>query len=452
MNFRKNDVVEIKIDDITTDGMGIGRADGFAFFVAGAAPGDEIRMRVVKLKKSYGYGIIERIISPSHLRCEPPCHVYKSCGGCSLQHIEYEAQLEIKRNYVKNSLIRIGGLPENTEVEKTVGTEFPFGYRNKGQYPVGTKNGKTVCGFYAPRSHNIIPLSGPCLINRPTDEPILKAVTEIADEYNIPVYNENDGTGILRHILIRTSENTGEIMVCIVINSDRLPHSDKITERLRSLGIVSTVLININKKNTNVILGEKNRVLFGKGYITDTIGDLCFKISPLSFFQVNPVQTEKLYNRVLELADPKKDEIIFDAYCGTGTISLFLARRAKAVHAVEIVSEAVSDARFNAEKNGITNVSFYVGAAEKIYPELCAKGLRADTVITDPPRKGCDPSLLKLLTDIAPKKIVYVSCNPSTLARDLKYLTHMYYPQRIIPVDMFPQTTGVECCCCLIRK
>ncbi|MCD8216080.1 MAG: 23S rRNA (uracil(1939)-C(5))-methyltransferase RlmD [Clostridiales bacterium] len=443
MEFKKNDILEIKIEDMSVEGMGIGKASGFTFFVSGAAVGDIIKMRIVKLKKNYGYGITEEMICPSPLRTEPLCPVYKRCGGCNLQHLSYSAQLDFKQKTVKNNLTRIGGFPETVCVNSPVGSEKPFRYRNKGQYPIGSIKGKTAAGFYAQRSHNIIPTED-CLINQPTDSLILKTITDFSDKHKIPPYDEKNHSGVIRHVLIRTAVKTGEIMVCIVINSDELFQKETLIHLLKDIPGVSTALLNINKKKTNVILGSKNKILFGKGYITDYIGELRFKISPLSFFQVNPLQTEKLYKTVLELAELKGDETVFDLYCGIGTISLFLAQRARAVYGIEIIPDAIADAKQNAAENGITNANFYTGAAEEVCPKLLKSVPEPDLVVVDPPRKGCAASLLLTLKEIAPEKIIYVSCNPSTLARDLALLSTHYTPVQITLVDMFSQTTGIE--------
>ncbi len=450
MDFKKNQLINISITDLSIDGMGIGKADGFAFFVSGAAPGDYIRMQIVKLKKSYGYGIIKEIINPSPIRISPDCNSFGKCGGCSLRHISYSSQLEFKRSIVKNNLVRIGGFPDSIYVNEAIGMEYPYYYRNKGQYPVGTKNGKTVVGFYAPRSHNIIPIEK-CMLASESDSAILKTITSFMDKHGIAPYNEADQTGILRHILIKTSHKTSDIMVCLVINSTEFPFIEDLTPLLKRVG-VTTIVLNINQKNTNVILGSKTKIVFGSGYITDYIKDLKFKISPLSFFQVNPVQTEKLYDTILSLADLKGNEIVFDAYCGIGTISLFLARKAKSVYGIEIVPQAISDAKENAKNNHITNAFFYTGPSETICPDLCRKNILPDVIVVDPPRKGCAPPLLETILRISPEKLIYTSCNPSTLARDLKYISPTYVPTQIVPVDMFPHSTNVETVVLLKRK
>ncbi|MCD8090194.1 MAG: 23S rRNA (uracil(1939)-C(5))-methyltransferase RlmD [Clostridiales bacterium] len=441
MEFKKNDIRETEITDLTVEGMGVGKADGFTFFVSAAVPGDVIKMRIVKLKKSYGYGIIEEIIKPSPNRTEPPCPIFKKCGGCSLQHISYSAQLDFKHSTVKNSLTRIGGLPSDICVNAPVGAESPFRYRNKGQYPIGTIDGKAVAGFYAPRSHKIIPLTD-CLINQPSDSKILKTITDFMNANSVTSYDEETGRGVVRHVLIRTAAKTGEIMVCIVINADDLPGREALIPLLKAVPGVTTAVLNINKRKTNVILGDKIKPLFGKGYITDCIGELKFKISPLSFFQVNPVQTEKLYKTVLTLAGLKGTETVFDLYCGIGTISLFLAGKAREVYGIEIVPDAIADANENAAANNIKNAHFYTGAAEDLCSKLQAP--KPDLIVIDPPRKGCAPELLETLKAFAPPKIIYVSCNPSTLARDLACLKPLYTPTQITPVDMFPLTNHIE--------
>ncbi|MCD7855682.1 MAG: 23S rRNA (uracil(1939)-C(5))-methyltransferase RlmD [Clostridiales bacterium] len=443
MNFKKNDITELKMTDLTVDGTGIGKAEGFAFFVPDTAPGDLISMRVLKLKKSYGYGKIEKIIEPSPCRTTPPCSVFNRCGGCSLQHMTYEAQLEFKQNLVKNTLIRVGGLPESTDFRPILAAENPFYYRNKGQYPVAEIDGKAQTGFFAQRSHRLVPFEEGCLINQPTDTKIINAVINFMNEKGIKAYNEETAEGTVRHILVRTAVKTGEVMVCIVINADDLPRKEELSAVLQGFPSVTTAVLNINKKKTNVILGAENKVLFGKGYITDYIFDLKFKISPLSFFQVNPKQTEKLYQAVLDFADLKGNENVFDLFCGIGTISLLLAGKAGKVTGIEISEQAISDAKANAAANNISNAEFFAAPAE-VFAVKQAEIAKPDLVVVDPPRKGCAPELLDALLKLSPEKIIYVSCNPSTLARDLTRLTQAYSVLKVQPVDMFPNTPHIE--------
>ncbi|WP_343208021.1 23S rRNA (uracil(1939)-C(5))-methyltransferase RlmD [Anaerolentibacter hominis] len=453
--WKKNDELILTIEDLGSEGEGIGHVDGYALFVKNAVPGDKIKAKIIKAKKNYGYAIIQELMEPSPWRAEPVCPIAGKCGGCQMQHISYEKQLEFKRNKVYNCLKRIGGL-EDIEVEPVIGMENPYHYRNKAQYPVGLdKEGGLITGFYAGRTHTIMP-ADTCYIQHPVNEEILRIIKDFMREYRIKPYDEKTGKGLVRHIITRVGYSTGEIMVCLVINGSSLPHSEKLTERLAQIKGMKSICLNINQENTNVILGEKIIPLFGEPYICDYIGEIKYRISPLSFYQVNPEQTRKLYEKALEFAGLTGKETVWDLYCGIGTISLFLAKQAKKVCGVEIVPRAIEDAKWNAKENGIDNAEFFAGAAEDVLPAVYKESggsLRADVIVVDPPRKGCEESLLDTIADMEPERIVYVSCDPATLARDLKYLgSRGYRVNKVQPVDMFGHSRHVETVVLLERK
>lgn len=445
--YKKNQLIHIRIEDIGTDGEGIGHCDGFTVFVKDALVGDEVSAKLTKVKKNYAYARCEKILTPSPDRVAPGCAIAKSCGGCQLQSLSYEKQLEFKARKVRENLERIGGFEDIARSEeKIIGMEDPFRYRNKAQYPVGrSKDGRLIAGFYAGRTHVIMETED-CLISVSENRQILRIILSHMEKYRIEPYNEATGTGLVRHILIRKGFSSKELMVCLVLNGEHLPHQEELVQSLAGIKGMTSVSLNINKEQTNVILGSKLFNLFGNGYITDQISSLQFRISPLSFFQVNPVQTRRLYQKVLEYADLQGEETVWDLYCGAGTISLFLAQKAKQVIGVEVVPEAIENARENALINNIENVLFHVGKAEEIVPEeVEKKNARADVVVVDPPRKGCEESLLATILTMKPERIVYVSCDSATLARDLKYLcSNEYRLNRFCPVDMFPQTVHIE--------
>ncbi|EOD00849.1 23S rRNA (uracil(1939)-C(5))-methyltransferase RlmD [Caldisalinibacter kiritimatiensis] len=440
----KNKIYEVEIIDLNHRGQGVAKLDNFAIFVNNGIPGDIVKVKIVQVKKNYGVGELIEIVKPSENRVEPVSTVANECGGCQIQNIKYDVQLEMKKNKVANDIKRIGKL-EDVLIHDTIGMKEPFRYRNKGAFPVGEQKGKVVIGPYKRGTHEIIDTNR-CIIQHEAADKVIELLREYMEKYNIKPYDETTGKGIIRHVMTRVAFKTGDLMVIIVTNGKDLPHKKALVKLLKdNLENLKSIVQNINSRRTNVILGPKNRTIYGEDKIVDYIDDLKFNISPQSFFQVNPVQTEILYNKALEYADLKGDEVVFDIYCGIGTISLFLARKAKYVYGIEVVKQAIIDARENAETNGIHNVEFYDGTAEEVFPKLYKQGIKADVVVLDPPRKGCDESVLDTIVQMQPKKVVYVSCNPSTLARDLKYLDENgYKTQEIQPVDMFPHTTHVE--------
>lgn len=451
--FKKNDIIELTIEDMGVKGEGIGKVNGYTFFVKGALTGDQIDAKVMKINKNFGFARLLNVKKPSAHRVEPVCQVAGKCGGCQFQSLSYEEQLRFKENMVKNNLERIGKITDYL-LHPIIGMEDPFRYRNKTQLPVGrNKEGQIVVGFYAARTHSIIDTSN-CVIAPKVNETIISEIKKFLEDFKIEPYDELNHTGIVRHILIRNGFSTDEIMVCIVINSGKLPHSDELVERLKNIRGMTSISVNINKKNTNVIMGEEVRTLYGRDTITDYINDLKFNISPLSFYQVNSIQTKELYNITLEFAGLTGKETVWDLYCGIGTISLFLARRALKVYGVEIVSQAIDDARKNAKMNEIDNVEFIVGKSEEVFPEFYKTSEETpDVIVVDPPRKGCDEELLDAIVKAGPGRVVYVSCDSATLARDLKYLSeHGYWVHEVQPVDMFPGTVHTECICRLEKQ
>ena len=445
MEYRKNDMVTLDIVDCGTNGEGIGKADGFTVFVKDAVIGDRVTAKIMKAKKNYGYGRLMEILTPSPDRAEPVCPSARQCGGCQLQALSYEKQLEFKADKVRGHLERIGGFA-NLPMEPIIGMKDPFHYRNKAQFPVGrNRDGKIVTGFYAGRTHSIIE-NRDCVLGVPQNREILDRVIDYMETYDISPYDEVTGKGLIRHIFTRYGYHTGEIMVCIVANGSRLPHQQELVKALREIPGMTSITLNINKNRNNVILGEKIQVLWGQEYITDKIGDISYQISPLSFYQVNPQQTWELYSKALEYADLHGEETVWDLYCGIGTISLFLAQKAKFVRGVEIVPQAIDNARENAKLNGIENVEFFVGKAEEVLPREYEKnGVYADVIVVDPPRKGCDEVLLNTILKMKPERVVYVSCDSATLARDLKVLcAEDYELVRVSTTDMFPQGVHVE--------
>ena len=517
MEFKKNDIVTVTIEDMGSEGEGIGRYDGFTLFVKDAVVGDTVEAKIVKPKKNYAYARLEKLLSPSPYRAEPKCTYYRQCGGCQLQALSYEKQLQFKQEKIRNNLVRIGGFDAayvDSRMEPIVGMDEPWHYRNKAQYPVGTnKDGNIVTGFYAGRTHSII-ANTDCALGAAENKEILERILEYMQENTVSAYDEETGKGLVRHVLIRKGFTSGEIMVCLVINGDSparqqgkanghstktyfLPKQDRLLDKLTAIPGMTCIAVSINRDKTNVIMGKEIHTLWGSDTISDTIHvrdmtkpgypftgkELTFYISPLSFYQVNPVQTEKLYSLALEYAGLTGQETVWDLYCGIGTISLFLADSAKKVCGVEIIPQAIEDARENAERNGITNAEFFVGKAEEVLPkfyeemnsaaktmedaatgsdselgqpettaELGCDMRHPDVIVVDPPRKGCDESCLATMLKMQPKRIVYVSCDSATLARDLKILCDGGYEvKRIRGVDQFGMTVHVETVCLLSK-
>jgi len=462
--FKKNDTVVVEITDMGVDGEGIGKVEGYILFVKDALIGDVAEVKVMKAKKNYGYARLMKLMTPSPDRIEPVCPVARQCGGCQIQALSYEKQLEFKNNKVRNNLIRIGGFEEDfidCIMEPIGGMEVPFHYRNKAQYPVGMdKEGNLIAGFYAGRTHQIIS-NLDCALGDKVNKEILEKILEFMKKFKVTAYDEETRKGLVRHILIRKGFTTKEIMVCLVINGNKLPHDNELAAVLAEVPGMTSITYSINKENTNVIMGKEIRAIWGQKFITDYIGNVKYQISPLSFYQVNPVQTEVLYGQALEYAGLSGNETVWDVYCGIGTISLFLAQKAKKVYGVEIVPQAIEDAKKNAAINGFENAEFFVGKAEEVLPQYYkdyakahpGENARADVIVVDPPRKGCEESVLETMVNMQPERIVYVSCDSATLARDLKYLCgNGYELKKARAVDMFPHTGHVECVSLLTLK
>ena len=491
MAYEKNDMVTVTIEDVGMEGEGIGKIDGFPLFIKDAVVGDTVEAKIIKSKKNYAYARVEKVVTPSPFRVEPPCKSHRQCGGCQIQALSYDRQLAFKQDKVRNNLLRIGGFSEaevDRVMEPVVGMENPLRYRNKAQYPFGTdKQGNPITGFYAGRTHSIIP-NTECYLGREENREILQVILDYMKEYHVNAYDEETGKGLIRHALIRTGFYTGEIMVCLVINYKEekkaarsasegkntktgrgklvggtvryLPEQDKLVEKLALIKGMTSVSVSINTERTNVIMGKEIHTIWGSDTITDKIRvrdtgkedmpytgeELTFSISPLSFYQVNPMQTEKLYSLALEYAGLTGKESVWDLYCGIGTISLFMALRAKEVYGVEIIPQAIDDARQNAVRNHIANAEFFVGKAEEVLPAVYEKEeSHPDVIVVDPPRKGCDEKCLDTMLKMAPSRIVYVSCDSATLARDLKLLcAGGYRLERVRPVDQFAHTVHVE--------
>lgn len=490
MDWKKNDVFQTIIEDMSDSGEGIGKTDGFTWFIKDAVIGDRVEAKAMKVKKSYGFARLLQVLEPSDKRTAPLCPVARQCGGCQIQAMDYQEQLRFKENKVCSNLRRIGGLEylifrdeegslrneedgttnalrkeESIEsgaisVYPIMGMENPWRYRNKAQFPFGrSRDGRIIAGFYAGRTHSIIETED-CLLGVRENSTILQCIREHMEQYKIEPYDEANHRGLVRHVLIRKGFRTGELMVCLVLNGEvkALTEADVLVERLRGLfgdgTAVTSISVSINREKTNVIMGSRIVNLFGPGYITDYIGNVKYRISPLSFYQVNPVQTEKLYSTALEYAELTGKETVWDLYCGIGTISLFLAQKAKQVYGVEIVPQAIEDARANARLNGMDNVSFFVGKAEEVLPEQYEKHqVYADVIVVDPPRKGCDTVCLDTIVKMGPKRVVYVSCDSATLARDVKYLGERgYQVEKVRCCDMFGHSTHVESIVLLSHK
>lgn len=461
--MNKNDIVTVEITDIGVSGEGIGHVDGYTLFIKDAVIGDVVEAKVMKAKKNYGYARLMKVITPSEYRVEPKCAFARRCGGCQIQEMSYNRQLVFKDQKIRGNLERIGGFTKEqieAVMQPVVGMEHPFSYRNKAQFPFGTdKEGNPITGFYAGRTHDII-ANTDCALGVEQNREILEIILQYMRENKIKSYDEKTGKGLIRHALIRYGFKTKEIMVCLVINGKKLPKAERLIEKLIQIEGMTSITISPNTRRDNVIMGDSYEILWGQGYITDYIGNVKYQISPLSFYQVNPVQTEKLYGLALEYADLKGDETVWDLYCGIGTISLFLAQKAKQVYGVEIVPQAIDDAKENAKINAIDNAEFFVGKAEEVLPEYYAEYERehngetahADVIVVDPPRKGCDETLLETIVKMQPEKVVYVSCDSATLARDLKYLCANGYEITVCRgVDQFPQSVHVETVCLLSK-
>lgn len=473
MSYDKNQIVTVEIIDIGTDGEGIGKIDGFPFFIKDAIVGDVVEARVTKVKKTYAYARVEKVITPSFFRVDPKCEYHRQCGGCQIQAMDYKKQLQFKEQKVRNNLIRIGGFDEDfidSIMESVVGMEEPYFYRNKAQYPVGkSKDGKLVAGFYAGRTHSII-ANTQCYLGVKENKEILETILAYMEKYGIEPYEEETGKGVIRHILIRKGFYSGQIMVCLVVNLPDLNQSlekmlcgkKELIEALCKFEGMTSISVNQNIRRDNVIMGNECKTLWGKDRITDTLGGITFEISPLSFYQVNPIQTQKLYSLAVEYAQLTGKEVVWDLYCGIGTISLYMAQKAGRVCGVEIVPQAIEDAKANAARNGFTNTEFFVGKAEEVLPAYYEAKIKEnkedvmlhpDVICVDPPRKGCDSACLETMLRMAPSRIVYVSCDSATLARDLKILCEGGYElKRVRAVDQFPHTTHVESVVLLSRK
>ncbi|MBC2245306.1 23S rRNA (uracil(1939)-C(5))-methyltransferase RlmD [Listeria booriae] len=448
---KKNDCLDVVFEDLTHDGNAVAKIDGYPIFVPQGLPDEIAQIKVLKTNKNYGFGKIIELTKESADRVTPPCLVYSQCGGCQLQHLSYDGQLRMKQKQVAQVMKRIG--KQDVEVLPTLGMENPWNYRNKAQVPVGFVNNRLVAGFYQQRSHQIIDMNT-CLIQQEENNEVIQTARAIFAKYYVEPYDETTRKGVLRHLMTRFATTTGELMLVIVTTKLNFPNKAEIIAELqKSIPELTSLVQNVNTANTNVIFGEQTVVLAGREYIMDTIHGISFAISARSFYQVNPEQTEILYAEALKLAGLTGEETVIDAYCGIGSISLCLAKEAKHVYGVEIVPQAIEDARANAKLNKMDNVTFAVGKAEEVIPDWFKQGIKADVLVVDPPRKGCDDALLQTILKMKPKRVVYVSCNPATLARDMLVLTEGGYEAEMVqPVDMFPQTTHVECVTVLERK
>lgn len=441
----KGDLINGEIIDISHEGKGVVKLEGFTIFTEGGTLGDKVNIKILNVKKKYAIGKTIEIVEPSKYRVKEICSISDICGGCQLQGLDYKKQLELKNNIVLNSLKRISEL-ENVNIRDIIGMDNPYNYRNNVQIPVGLDNGKTAIGFYKRGSHEIADIQN-CSIQHHIANEVVKVMREYVEEFNVEPYDTKTGRGLLRHIIVRNSFKTEDAMVVLVINGKKIPNESQLIEKLKDrIPKLKSVILNFNTKKTNLVMGPKSKTIFGSKRIVDYIGDLEFHLSAESFFQVNPVQTEILYNSALKYADLNGTETVFDIYCGIGTISLFLSQQAKRVYGIESVPQAVKDAKENAKINEIDNVEFHAGKAEELLPKLYEEGIKADVVVVDPPRKGCEPEVLDTIIKMKPQRVVYVSCNPSTLARDLKILSENGFEvSEVQPVDMFPHTMHVEC-------
>lgn len=450
--FKLNDIIEVNITGLGSSGEGVGKADGFTVFVHGALPGEKVSVKLFQVKKSYASGRILNILEESPQRVKPQCSFYEKCGGCQLQHLNYKGQLSVKRQQVKDAIERIGHIT-GCEVLPVLGMENPWHYRNKMQFPAAKTEGKIQIGCYAALTHNVINIDD-CLIQKQANNKIMQVVRQWMQQFNISAYDETTGKGVVRHVMGRAGAKTGEVMAVIVTACYDIPHAGELVTMLKTeVDGLKSIVQNINKKRTNIIMGAKNRVLYGKSTIKDKLGNLKFNISPLSFFQVNSAQTEELYATALDFAALSSKETVIDCYCGTGTISLYLAQKARKVYSIEIVEPAIKDANENAKANNIANAEFICGDAAVEMPALLKSGVKPDIVLLDPPRAGCDKKVLAAIAGVKPEKIVYVSCNPASLARDMAFLTENGYKAvKAQPVDMFPMTVHIETVALLILE
>ncbi|WP_027204757.1 23S rRNA (uracil(1939)-C(5))-methyltransferase RlmD [Butyrivibrio fibrisolvens] len=470
--YKKDDLLTVEITDIGNDGEGIGKIDGYTLFIKDAVIGDKVKAKIMKAKKNYAYAHLEEVITPSKDRVKPRCPIARQCGGCQIQNMSYESQLKFKQSKVRNNIVRLGGFDEkeiDSIMEPIIGMDDPFKYRNKAQFPVGKdKNGKIVTGFYAGHSHNIISNTD-CIIGVPDNKEVLEIIIAHMEKNHIEPYDEVTGKGLVRHILIRKGFVSGQLMVCLVINyknknnteSTYIKNQDELISKLSSIDGMTSISVSINIEKTNVIMGTEIHTIWGQDTIKDTLCGLEFNISPLSFYQVNPVQTEKLYGQAIEYAGLTGNETVWDLYCGIGTITLSMSKKAKQVYGVEIIPQAINDANDNAAKNNISNAKFYVGKAEEVLPDFYEKesekdsssnALHPDVIVVDPPRKGCDQMCLDTMLKMAPNRIVYVSCDSATLARDLRILCDGGYKlEHVRPCDMFPMSVHVETVVLLTR-
>ena len=450
---KKNEEYIVDIIDNGYEGEGIAKIDNFTIFIPGAIKSEKVKILIVKVTSSHAFGKILEIIKTSESRnANIDCDTYKRCGGCNLRHIKYKDTLKLKRNIVQNLVNKT--LKTKIEVKDTIGMENPYNYRNKAQYPIGVnKDGKAIIGVFANRTHEVIEFDN-CFIQNKESQEIAKFICDFVNQKNISVYNEKIGKGILRHIVIKIGLKTDEIMCILVINGKNFKEEKELVDDLvGKFPKIKTIVKNINTKNTNVILGNENVNLYGDGYICDKLGDYIFKISPLSFYQINPVQTEKLYNLAIEGASLTGKEIVFDLYCGIGTIGIYMAKHAKKVYGIEIVEQAIEDAKENCKINNIENAEYYAGDTQKLLIDLIKnKDIKPDVIVVDPPRKGLDNVTIENIINIKPKKVIYISCNPATLMRDLSKLEETYDIKKIQPVDMFPFTSHCEVVTTLIIK
>ena len=448
----KNHTYPLEIVSLGHSGEGVGKYEGFTIFVPHALPGERVEVKITEVKKTYAKGILKTVETASSSRSMPKCPIYYQCGGCQLQHVNYQEQLILKRQTVVDAIIRIGKLTD-VVIHQTIGAENPWYYRNKMQFPIGMTKGQVAVGCFAQGTHQIINTEH-CFIQHSDNDMIAQTVQQVVAELGISTYDEHTGQGVMRHVIGRVGTKTGEVMVVLVTATLDLPHKEAIIERLRQrVPHIVSIMHNINNKQTNVILGSQMKKLWGQDTITDRLGKFTFHISARSFFQVNTEQAEVLYNKAVEYASLTGEETVIDAYCGTGTITLFLAEKAAKVYGIEIVEPAIRDARHNAETNQITNVEFTVGDAVDVMPRMFKQGIRPQTIVVDPPRAGCATKVLETFAAMEPKRIVYVSCNPASLARDLAVLAELgYIAREIQPVDMFPHTFHVECVALIERK